>query len=636
MHATRLAVVAIVLGVLSVPTPAHTAEAAAAAPSVASAVDRDTTGRRVLNDDAVLPAARSGLAARIRKWPGKKIPYYESIPGKWDWSLDQALAHWNGAGGKIKFVEVPRRKAKLIIGYGDTGGADGVGTLGYQYRNYINLSPAYKKADEFEPETRVWVGRLFTHELGHVLGFNHTTGQCSLMYPVYDFGVCQTLPINKPGYYNCRWIDKKLLKRFTKMYGGKPKRPPVTCPIEALPGQLTGVTFTGGNTQGGPVRVTWVPPASVRDGTKVFVTVWKGAACTVYPDTFERRVALDPKARSWTDPAFGQGTWCYSVHIENRYGAAQPLFGRALARWAPVPAAPSLAAPTWRPQDGGWRFTWTPPFPGTHLVVMRDYSDPGSCVSTYDEFDADYLDEVTATTWLLQAYAPAECLNLFVVTDWDTVSPATHVDVTVPSSPAAPTVGPRTWDAASSQFTFDWTPPDTHTSLRAMRAPYDDPTTCPTGYVADDAEYLGQDWDTGKWQLYPNHATECWVLYAVTDWGTRSATGTQVVTQVPAPTATPVVGTVGPWAGDTYAASAPVTLTASSAWIAIEVIDGACPAAVPNGLQWQDGYEDWEHPGVYVFYPKTYGATQCALFTARDGYEQHGPVVKKPFTVAIP
>ena len=61
----------------------------------------------------------------------------------------------------------------------------------------------------------MWVGRLFTHELGHVLGFNHTTGQCSLMYPIYDFGLCPPLPLEDPGYYNCRWIDKKLLKRFT-------------------------------------------------------------------------------------------------------------------------------------------------------------------------------------------------------------------------------------------------------------------------------------------------------------------------------------------------------------------------------------------------------------------------------------
>lgn len=648
MHGTRLAVVAVVLGVLSVPAaPAHSTEAAATPSSVTSSItgsittsaDDDSAGRRVLADDAIRPQSRAGLAARIRKWPGKRIPYYESIPAKWDWSLDQAFDHWNGAGGKIKFVEVPRRKAKLIIGYGDTGGADGVGTLGYQYRNYVNLSPSYKKANEFNPETRVWVGRLFTHELGHVLGYNHTPGQCSLMYPVYNFGVCETLSYDKPGYYNCRWIDKKLLKRFTQMYGGKPKRPPATCPIEALPGQLTGVTFSGGNAQASRVKITWVPPSSVRAGTKVFVTVWKGGACTVYPNTFERRVAVDPKARSWTDPAFGQGTWCYSVHIENRYGATRPLFGKALARFAPVPAAPALA-PTWHGAHGGWHVSWSAPWPGARLEVMRNQDQPEVCVTTYDEWEADSLEEHGAGTWLLDARAPEECVTFFVVTDWGTISPAAQrtLQVAAGGTPAAPSVGPRTWDAAGSQFTFSWTNrPDDFTSLRAMRAPYDDPTECRTGYDEDEADYVYQDYDTGKWQLYANHATECVVFYAVTDWGTRSATGTQVVLEVPAPTATPVVGNIAPWSEDpVYAASAPVTLSSSSASIAIEVLDGACPGTVPNDLYWQDGYEDGQHPGVYYFYAESYGTTQCALFTARDGYGQHGPVVKKTFTVAGP
>ena len=87
------------------------------------------------------------------------------------------------------------------------------------------------------------------------------------------------------------------------------------------------MTFTGGNTQNKPVKVDLGAPASVRDGTKVYVTVWKGTSCSAAPDTWERRVGVDPKAGSWTDPAFGQGTWCYLVHIENRYGATRPADG---------------------------------------------------------------------------------------------------------------------------------------------------------------------------------------------------------------------------------------------------------------------------------------------------------------------
>ncbi|GAB3249735.1 matrixin family metalloprotease [Nocardioides dilutus] len=491
---------------------------------------------RVLLDDVIRPA-RSSVAARVRKWPGRTIPYFEKIPAKWDWSLDRAIAHWNESGSKIKFVEVPRRKAKLLISYGDTGGADGVGTLGYQHRNYVYLSPAYKKADQFNPTTRVWVGRLFAHELGHVLGFDHTPGQCALMYPVYNFGVCDTLAPGKPGYYNCRWIDKKLLRRFTQMYGGKPKRPPKTCLIEELPGELKNVTFSGGNAEAKPVRITWASPATVRDGTKVYVTVWKGTSCSAAPDSWERRVSVDPKAGSWTDPAYGLGTWCYLVHIENRYGAARPATGRAISRYAPVPAAPTLGAPT--------------------------------------------------------------------------------------------------WDPASFGFHLSWTPPDEHTSLNVMRD--DDPATCPTVYDPSSADGLYSE-SPGSWFLSTYHATQCVSLFAVTDWGTVSA-GTQVVLQVPPPPVTPTVSAVGTYTEDPSAASATASLPPGGSYnLGIEVLPGTCPAVVPGDLEWWDGYQDWNTPDLWYFYPEPWGSTEqhCALFAAIDDFGQHGPVVKRQFTLAAP
>jgi hypothetical protein len=486
--------------------------------------------RRVLADDVIRPA-RSSVAARVRKWPGRTIPYYEKIPKKWDWSLDRAIAHWNESGSKIKFVEVPRRKAKLLISYGDTGGADGVGTLGYQYRNYVYLSPSYKKADQFNPETRVWVGRLFAHELGHVLGFDHTSGQCALMYPVYNFGVCDTLAVGKPGYYNCRWIDKKLLRRFTQMYGGKPKRPPKVCLIEALPGELRSVTFSGGNSQARPVQVTWVPPATLRDGTKVYVTVWKGTSCSAAPNRWELRVGVDPRAGSWKDPEFGQGTWCYLVHIENRDGATRPATGAAVARYAPVPAAPVVGAPAWDPTSYGFHLGWTPPDELTTLLAMRNDDNPASCPTTYDPEAAEGLYSESPGSWFVSTY----------------------------------------------------------------------------------------------------HATQCVSLFAVTDWGTVSA-GTQVVLQVPPPSVTPTVSAVSPPTDEEPAASATVTLAYSPDYrLGVEVVPGACPSSPPSDAEWWDGWEDWETPGRWLFYPASSGQ-QCALFAAIDGFGQHGPVVGRTFT----
>jgi hypothetical protein len=596
-------------------------------------------GRAVLHDDVVQHDARRGVAAKIRKWPGRTIPYYESIPAKWDWSLDQAFDHWNRSGGKIKFVEVPKSKAKLFIQYGYTGGADGVGTLGYGSRNYVNLSPAYKKTDEKVAETRVWVGRLFAHELGHVLGFSHTQAKCSLMVPVFVFGVCPVLAEDKPGYYACRWIDKKLLNHFIRMYGGKAKRSPAACLIEALPEPLRDVRFSGGNAESKPVTVTWTPPKSVRDGTKLRLTVWRGTSCAAVPDTFDLRVGLDPRAGKWTDPTFGEGTWCYHVQIENRYGGTRPAHTAALPRYRPVPGTPAVGTPTFHAAHGGWHVAWTPPWPGAHLEAVRNPADPEVCLTDYDMWEAETLEAHGAGTYLLEARAPEECVTFYVLTDWNTMSPAAQRTLSVPAgaTPSAPAIGPLTWNVDDGQFTSTWTPPHAYMSLRVMRPAFDDPTTCAPAYDEDQADWVGQGATATTWTLQAYDASECFRFYAVTNWGTHSA-ATEVLSQVPAPTATVSVGTVAPWTQDPSAASAVATLSSPAYLLGIEVLEGTCPAVVPAGLDWYDGYEDWDTPNLWYFYPEPWGSPsqQCVMFAAMEGFGQHGPVVKRQFTVAAP
>ena len=183
------------------------------------------------------------------------------------------------------------------------------------------------------------------------------------------------------------------------MYGGKPKRPPRLCLIEALPSELRNVTFTGGNTAG-------------QTGADHLDAAREGAGqddglrdCLEGLRLHRRRrpsgsavYAVNPKAGKWTDPGYGQGTWCYRVQIENRYGATRPPKSGAVARYAPVPGAPVVGTPTWRPTDGGWRFTWAAPLPGMDLVVMRNYDEPDQCVTTYDANDADYLEDGARVT----------------------------------------------------------------------------------------------------------------------------------------------------------------------------------------------------------------------------------------------
>lgn len=496
---------ALVVGLLLLPAPVPAATSSTmptgAAPSAGLGPGDPRDTRRDLVDDVVRPAG-PGLTPRIRTWPGKTIRYYESIPGKWDWSLNRAIQHWNSSGGRMDFVEVSRPgRAQLVIKYGETWGADGVATLGPTPNAFVHLSPAYKDADPFVPEIRVWVGRLFTHELGHVLGFDHTSGQCALMYPVYDFGLCPPLPDDHPGYYFCRWIDKKLLTRFVNLYGGSAQRPPRLCLIEALPGQLRDVAFTGGQTQARPVTISWRPPEKVRDGTRVRILVWKGSTCGGEPGLVDRSVGLAPGARTWTDPAYGTGTWCYRLRIENRYGAARKPFNRALQRYAPVPAAPVIENLLYVEEGGTYRFTWHQP-KGTRLVLMRDADDPTQCVTTYDANLADYPSEVDVDTWEVWPYQATECLTFFAVTEWDTVSPPTSAHVGVPAPDVTPTVGPVTANP-DDPFTARATatlPDDTYRLGIEVVA-----GDCPAVPPGDAGWWDGWESEPGVWTFYPEH-----------------------------------------------------------------------------------------------------------------------------------
>ena len=628
---SRLLVLVAALGMpLTALAASPTAGADAPAPAAVTSPSPRPAGvepERVLTDDVIRPQG-SPRSARVRTWPGTRIRYHETIPRKWDWSLDRAIHHWNSSGGKIKFVEVSKSRAQLVIRYGPTYGSDGIATIGYQYRNFVHLSPAYKRADELDPEIRVWVGRLFTHELGHVLGFDHTGGQCALMYPVYDFGLCPPLPEDKPGYYHCRWIDKKLLDRFTRIYGGSPRRPAQLCLIEALPGQLHEVRFSGGQTQDKAVRIDWRPPSKIRAGTKVRVTVWKGDSCAGrLPDTWERRVAVDAREGRWTDPAYGQGNWCYRLQIENRYGATRPPHSQAMQRYAPVPGVPQIGTVTWDQEAVGYRFTWTAPM-DTWLYVMR--GEPGGCPTAFDQDDAEHLGDER----LVSAGASSECLSFFAVTAWDTVSSPTQVEVAAPTA-GAPDIGALTWYPDDYSYRFTWQQPDPSTDLQVMRS-YDDPTACVTTYDETSADYVSNV-EGNTWQVSGYAIEECLTFFAVTSWGTASP-GRSVRVEVPSPDVTPVVGPVATDPANPSAATATVTLPHDAYRIGIEVVAGSCPDRAPVDAAWWDGWDAGSDRWVFLPESPEAGGDNCALFTAVDPAHEglHGPVVMRPFSVPAP
>ncbi|MET0998779.1 MAG: matrixin family metalloprotease [Marmoricola sp.] len=301
------------------PTPAATGATASATPRPAP-ID--------LHADARTSTAARGTAA----WKLRTLHYYETIPSKWDWSLSTAVAKWNGSGGNLKLVPTTTRsKAKVVISYGNTGTAAGMATVGATPGAWVRLNAKYDKVDSTDAWRRVEVMALFTHELGHVLGFGHTTARCSLMRPVLDISACYVPPTSPAGQYRCRVIDPALVVTFVRAYGGTARYPGSWCLVDPLPSQLSGVTFSGGTSSA--VTVRWARPTSLPTGSRVQVRVWPGQTCSVAPAWAESYSAA-PTALTWRDSAGGRdGTSCYQLNLVNRYGAGRTAVSRLMAGW---------------------------------------------------------------------------------------------------------------------------------------------------------------------------------------------------------------------------------------------------------------------------------------------------------------
>ena len=314
---TRLVTTVLVVGAVTLGTlPADAAVATAKTSLVAAAVAHQDV--LSLQGDTQFSNARSRRAAKA--WKGRKILFTESLPAKWDWSLSTALSKWNTAGGGIRFVRTTKvRKARLNISYGNIGGAAGMATVGKARHAWVKLSSTYNGYDALDAHNRVEVMAVLAHELGHVLGFGHTSASCSLMSPLMDVDGCGMVPDDRPGYYKCRTIDTPLVARFVRMYGGHARLPASWCPIEAIPSALTGVLIARGS--GSSLDVRWRAPASVASGSRVQIGTWQSPQCGATPTSVGFRYAPASAGQWRDDQVEPSGTTCVSVRMVNRYGA---------------------------------------------------------------------------------------------------------------------------------------------------------------------------------------------------------------------------------------------------------------------------------------------------------------------------
>ncbi len=329
-----------------------------ALPATASATVAATTSRaatsgppRVAGDPVQLSGDTSvGPGSRQRgrfAWKGRKILFTESLPSKWDWSLSTALSKWNGTGGSIKFVRAANpRKAQLRIGYGNIGQAAGLATVGRSRHAFVKLSSRYATVDSLDMHDRIEVMAILTHELGHVLGFQHTSAPCSLMSPMLDVNACNTLPATLPGYYKCRTIDSTLEASFIRLYGGRARFPGTWCLIDPLPSQLAVFDFIDGPTT--PMTIRWQRPTYVPSGSRVQVRYWSAPSCGGPVPGTATYADVSPSALTWREPPTTvAGVRCYRVSLVNRYGAGRSPI--AIAYSPPVQVEPPTDPPAQQP-----------------------------------------------------------------------------------------------------------------------------------------------------------------------------------------------------------------------------------------------------------------------------------------------
>ncbi len=395
---------------------------------------------------------RSSGRASVKKWGVRTLWYYKTLPAKWDWSLSTAVAKWNASGARIRLARttVPR-KAQLRIGYARTGAAAAKSTVGRVRNAYVHLSSRYAAVDGVNARNRVTVMNVLAHELGHVYGFQHTAGTCTLMAASVNITGCNILPAAQPGFYKCRTLDYALVQRFVRAYGGRARYPSARwCLIDPLPPALSGVTFTGGLPKSAPVGIRWLRPRTAPAGSRILIRRWVAGSCFTLPasaDTF----ALPLSATSWEDSEVPhEEAACFRVQLVNRYGAGRPAQTTRLARFAVPPAAPVIGSATYVPADHVFRAPVDYPA-DTHLEYAVD-ADPTVCP------DAD-----AARTWVsedverlgvgigefVSTKAPA-CVSFFSVHDTTyKVSAPTSITVDAPVPTETVTVSPLTLRSSS-------------------------------------------------------------------------------------------------------------------------------------------------------------------------------------------
>jgi PKD repeat protein len=311
---------------------------------------------------AALGAGAHSAAAYViggATWPGGVIRYHNDDPADAK-EIAGAVKAWNHSGAHVHFIAVSASRADvMIVPWPKHSGnglfdPDGLASVGYVPRNGPLLGPAgyvrgahvwlkgVNRARGLTPQVLTIVA---AHELGHVLGLNHST-KCATMDPSVDESCKQPTHLWQ---FICRVLQPDDIAGAVARYGGHARAPgPEFCDYFPAPNPPSQVTAKIVISQGyATVALSFTAPRGTKlhgFGAPNSVAEFAVYAATGHCSTAAKdQVGGDsekPGAHVSTEAyPGGSGRYCFAVTTVDIYNRQS----KPVDVWVTVPGAPPAA-----------------------------------------------------------------------------------------------------------------------------------------------------------------------------------------------------------------------------------------------------------------------------------------------------
>ena len=239
------------------------------------------------------PRANAAFERAGWVWPTRRITYHVAARADAG-AVRAAVRKWNRSGVRLRFVQVPRRRARVVIRYWPQTGCVPGGVTGTSYdqstgrpvRAEVRISRPYPTNVAC---SRWAITMVVAHELGHVLGLAHETRRCALMNPtLVTLSPERCIPPLEPWRWRCRVLERDDVRGAVRLYGGRVKRRGrATCDLFAPPATPPSLTAApdgfGGLVASFARPPAHRPPAHVLAGPESYLVAYRLNSCPGSP-----------------------------------------------------------------------------------------------------------------------------------------------------------------------------------------------------------------------------------------------------------------------------------------------------------------------------------------------------------------